>query len=194
MVRRRCAKTSDAVIALARWQPSFPPGRIDAVYLHWSGGDYSTVYSSYHFCVALDGDGAGVEQTNDLRKNMRDLKPEDDYAAHTYRRNAFAAGIACMGMQDAAPDDFGRYPLTEALIDGLCRVAAALVKSYRIPLDPQHVLTHAEAAIIDGYFGAGDEERWDIARLTPEARALVPADAHATGDELRRRIGAHLRG
>jgi hypothetical protein len=49
-------------------------------------------------------------------------------------------------------------------------------------------MTHAEAALLDGYFGTAEEERWDIARLAPSAAPLTPRDAIETGDELRRRI------
>jgi hypothetical protein len=52
------------------------------------------------------------------------------------------------------------------------------------------VLTHAEAAVADGYFGCGPDERWDIARLTPDVVPLVSSDAARAGDALRARIRA----
>jgi hypothetical protein len=181
---------------LEAWTPEFPAGRLERVYLHWSGFDYQAVYDAYHYCIAqtLDGDIV-VVQTNDLRANMRNVyeQPELPYAAHTYKRNSYSAGLSIMGMQGARPEDFGQYPLTEALIGALCAVAARIVSPYAIPLDAQHVMTHAEAAIEDGYFGTSDEERWDIARLRPESRPLVPQDARDAGDELRRRIRDFMR-
>ena len=56
--------------------------------------------------------------------------------------------------------------------------------------DKLNVMTHAEAAVEDGYFGTLPEQRWDIARLTPDSRPLEPGDALQIGDELRSRIAA----
>ena len=94
-------------------------------------------------------------------------------------------------MRDATPANFGDFPLTEPQLDALCRVAAALASFYAI--DAAAVRTHAEAALDDGYFGAGtgDEHlRWDIARLRPSPEPLLPAEATATGDWFRERIAA----
>ncbi|MDP9024569.1 MAG: N-acetylmuramoyl-L-alanine amidase, partial [Candidatus Eremiobacteraeota bacterium] len=110
--------------------------------------------------------------------------------AHTYGRNSFAAGISVMAMKGAVPSDFGDYPLTDQLVDALCCVGAAIVRAYGIPVDETHVLTHAEAAIADGYFGEGEGERWDIARLHPDPSPLTVHNAIDTGAELRRRIAA----
>jgi hypothetical protein len=55
------------------------------------------------------------------------------------------------------------------------------------------VRTHAEAAVEDGYFGDGADERWDIARLAPAPEPLHPREATATGDALRARIAAAAR-
>jgi hypothetical protein len=165
------------------WQPDFPPGDLRGVSLHWTAGDYTTVYPAYHFCVSSGPDQPLVHAAHDLRANMRDLRGG---AAHTAGRNSFCIGLAICAMQGATPQDFGRYPLTEALIDGMCRVAAKLIAFYGIPL--RAVRTHAEAALEDGYFGAAPDQRWDIARLAPSSAALVPAEARAAGDELRSRI------
>ena len=179
---------------MAQDENIYPQGRIERIYLHWSGGDYETVYESYHYCVAMRDGVPVVIQTNDLRLNMRDIShaPGEPYAAHTARRNSFAAGLAVMGMRDARPNDFGAYPLTDALLDELCGVAAALARTYAIPIDAAHVLTHAEAALADGYFGADDNDtqRWDIARLRPQPHPLRERDAIDAGEELRRRIRA----
>jgi hypothetical protein len=177
---------------LARWSPEFPAGRIETIYLHWSGGDYETVYTSYHYCIALKDGAPVVVETHDLRANMRRVESGDAaYAMHTLGRNSFAAGIAVMAMRDASPADFGAFPLTNELVDALCAVAARVAHAYAIPIDGERVRTHAEAALLDGYFGLhADDERWDIALLTPQARALEPRDAIATAEELRRRIAS----
>jgi len=176
---------------ITQWQPDLPEGRIDNIYIHWSAHDYHAVFPAYHFCVALDAeDEIVVVNTHDLRENMRSVydAPDEPYAAHTRKRNSFALGISVMGMQDSKPEDFGPYPLTDGLIDALCLVAARLAARYKVPIDADHIMTHAEAAVCDGYFGTQPEQRWDIARLKPDPRPLVPQDAHDVGEELRARI------
>jgi hypothetical protein len=131
-----------------------------------------------------------VAQTHDLRANMRDLRaaPEEPYAANTAQRNSWAVGIAVCAMAGARPDDFGTFPLTEPQLDGLCTVAARIAEAYGIALDA--IRTHAEAAVDDGYFGAGAEQRWDIARLAPSVAPLDPREARTVGDLLRARVAA----
>ncbi len=176
---------------LEDWLPTGPPGRIDSIYTHWSAHDYHAVFPAYHFCIALAQSGEiVVVNTHDVRENMRDvtLQPQLPYAAHTRGRNSFALGVSIMAMAEAKPANFGAFPLTEPLIDGLCLVTAKLARMYAVPLDAEHVMSHAEAARRDGYFGTGPEERWDIARLTADPRPLVPHDAIAVGDVLRSRM------
>jgi hypothetical protein len=170
-----------------------PPGDLRRIYLHWTGGDYATVFPAYHFCVALGSDGVPyVVPTHDLRENMRDVRVGLDlqYAAHTAGRNSFSIGLAVCGMRDATPNDFGRYPLRDDLIARCCALAARLCAYYAIPVEPRNVRTHAEAAVDDGYFGCGPDERWDIARLAPSDAPLEASEARATGDLLRARIRA----
>lgn len=177
---------------LPNWEPRFPAGRLAALYLHWTGGDYRTVYASYHFCVTLGDEGEPlVHATHDLRANMRDLtSASDGYAAHTFGRNSFAAGVAVAGMRDATPHDFGAYPLRDDLLGAACAVVKRICTAYALPIEAHCVRTHAEAALDDGYFGAGDEQRWDIARLAPSPRALEAQEALATGELLRARVRA----
>ncbi len=181
-------------VPLEAWKPELPAGRIEKLYLHWSAGDYQTVYPAYHFCIGLDSlSKPFVAQTSDLRLNMRDVRsdPDQPYTAHTRGRNSYAAGLSVMCMRDAQPSDFGAYPLTKNLIDALAYVAARLAGYYGIPVEANGIMTHAEAAVLDGYFGTAPEQRWDIARLAPFEVALREADAATVGDELRRRIMAY---
>lgn len=179
---------------LARWPAEFPAGRIDRIYTHWSAHDYRSVFPAYHYCVAIDGDGdVVIVNTHDVRENMRDVykNPDDLYAAHTRKRNSYAIGISIMAMEGSRPDDFGPYPMTPAQIDAFCLLAAKIAAFYNIPIDAEHVMSHAEAALHDGYFGTAPEERWDIARLTPENRPLVPQDGVDVGEYLRQKMRAH---
>jgi len=168
----------------------FPAGDLRSISLHWTAADYEAVFAAYHFCVRGVSE-IEVVQTADLRGNMRDVRaaPSEPYAAHTAGRNSWSIGIAVCAMADARPDDFGRYPLLEVQIAGLCTVARALAGAYAIPLAA--IRTHAEAALDDGYFGAGDDDcRWDIARLEPSASPLAPEEAVTIGNFLRQRIAA----
>ncbi len=172
------------------WRPDVP-GRIDRIYTHWSAYDHEKVFPAYHFCVAIKpGTGIVVVNTHDVRENMREVYelPERPYAAHTGGRNSFALGISIMAMQNATPQDFGAYPLTEALIDGLCLVGGRLAAFYGVPIDAEHIMSHAEAALHDGYFGTAEDERWDIARLRPSPQILEPREAIDVGEELRARM------
>jgi hypothetical protein len=163
-----------------------------SVILHWTGGDYETVYPAYHFCLSGPCD-VRVHASHDLRANMHDLQTDSStaYAAHTQGRNSYAAGIAVCAMHRATPTDFGRFPLSAQQIEALCIVSAALARTYGIAL--ADVRTHAEAALDDGYFGAeSDEVRWDIARLEPSREPLRADEARRAGDALRRLIARLL--
>jgi len=173
-------------------KPTWPLGDIRYAYLHWTAGDYVTTYTAYHVCVGLDSRGVPtVFATHDVRANMRDVRASDDpYAAHTAGRNSYAIGFAICGMAGATPRDFGRYPLRDDLVALACATVADACAAYGIPVDPAYVRTHAEAALEDGYFGSGEEERWDIARLAPSDVALDGVEATRVGDLLRARIAA----
>ncbi len=180
-------------VPLREWRPVLPAGDLRSISLHWTAGDYLTVYPAYHFCVSGEREPL-VHHTHDLRENMRDVRAEPSlpYAAHTRGRNSWSIGIALAAMRDATPADFGAFPLTEPQLDAMCRVAATLARTYAI--DPAAIRTHAEAALEDGYFGAGgDDLRWDIARLRPGRAPLQPAEAVATGDWFRTRITALMK-
>jgi hypothetical protein len=161
-----------------------------SISLHWTAHDYEAVFPAYHFCLRGVSE-IEVVATHDLRANMRDVRGDSrqPYAAHTAGRNSWSIGLAVCAMAGARPSDFGPFPLLDAQVDALCRVAHRLAGAYGIPLAA--IRTHAEAALEDGYFGAGDEDRrWDIARLTARPGPLEPHEATATGDLLRDRIAA----
>jgi hypothetical protein len=167
-----------------------PEGEVRSIYLHWTAYGYDEVFAAYHFCIARPDDVV-VHHTHDLRENMRDVRldPALPYAAHTSGRNSWALGISIAAMSGATPSDFGPSPLTVPQLDGMCEVAATLGAFYGI--DAAAIRTHAEAALADGYFGAGPgHQRWDIARLRPSPAPLEPAEATRAGDWFRERIAA----
>ncbi len=122
---------------------------------------------------------------------MRDLRSGEPgpYAAHVAGRNSWSVGIAVCAMGGATPADFGRWPITTAQVDAVARVAHVVARAYGVPLAA--IRTHAEDALLDGYFGADvDDCRWDIARLAPSPAPLAPSEATAIGNFLRERIAA----
>lgn len=170
----------------------YPAGDLRYAYLHWTGSDYSQTFPAYHFCIGYDGGAPFVVRSHDLRHNMRDVRQSAaaPYAAHTAGRNSHAVGFAVCGMQGASPSDFGAFALRDDTLALLCATVADVCRFYAIPIDAGHVRTHAEAAVADGYFGCGTDERWDIARFEAAPWPLRAAEAERAGAELRARIRA----
>ena len=131
-------------------------GSIHHLYLHWTAGRYHQFFDDYHLCIDADGE---VYQTCN---QLTDLK------AHTYQRNSGAIGIAlCCALDASCPGNlpyFGSYPPTLAQLRALAKVVAILCQGLKLPINGSTVLTHGEAASLDGYGpGSGDPEtRWDL--------------------------------
>lgn len=111
-------------------------GYIDHIYLHWSAGHYNQSHTDkYHICIDKDG------------KMYTDVDYLTEHRDHTYMRNSRAIGITLNGCFDAInPTNMGTEPPTEQQIYVLSWLVALLCVQIGIPLDIQHVLTHAEAA------------------------------------------------
>ncbi|HEY4442620.1 MAG TPA: hypothetical protein VGN14_19355, partial [Candidatus Elarobacter sp.] len=130
--------------------------------------------------------------------NAREITPEMrmnvDYCASCRGRNSHGMATSIAAMAGATPADFGTAPIDAAQYEFLCAATAALCVKYGVdPTDPQQCYTHAEAALWDGYFGTGDEERWDLAVLEPADVdiATLAELAPKSGDRLRARIAAY---
>lgn len=111
-------------------------GYIDHIYLHWSAGHYNQSHTDkYHICIDKDG------------KMYTDVDLFTEHRDHTYMRNSRAIGITLNGCFDAInPTNMGTEPPTEQQIYALSWLVALLCVQIGIPLDIQHVMTHAEAA------------------------------------------------
>lgn len=111
-------------------------GYIDHIYLHWSAGHYNQSHTDkYHICIDKDG------------KMYTDVDLFTEHRDHTYMRNSRAIGITLNGCFDAInPTNMGTEPPTEQQIYAISWLVALLCVQIGIPLDIQHVLTHAEAA------------------------------------------------
>ena len=149
-------------------------GQITHLYLHWTAGRYQQFFADYH--LNLDGEG----QLYQTCSRLTDLK------AHTYQRNSGAIGIALCCALDASwngeKPDLGTYPPTIKQLQNLAKVVAVLCTALGIEITPESVMTHAEAATLDGYGpGSGDRDtRWDLAWVQDASGNLCPG-----GDFLR---------
>ena len=137
-------------------------GRIHHIYLHWTAGRYHQLFSEYHLLIR--GNGTLVASTPDFT----------DVLAHTWNRNTGSLGIALCCGKDAVmyadgTFDLGDYPPTPLQVESCAILLATLSKCWKLPLEPNKVMTHAEAADLDGYgpsmAGTPAFERWDLWKL-----------------------------
>ena len=132
-------------------------GQVTHLYLHWTAGRYEQFFDDYH--LNIDGEG----QLHQTCHCFTDVK------AHTYQRNSGAIGIALCCALDATwsgeKPDLGSYPPTIKQLQNVAKVVAVLCAALGLEISEQSVMTHAEAAALDGYGpGSGDSEtRWDLA-------------------------------
>lgn len=170
----------------------------NAIYLHWTAGNYNSTYGPYH--TVFTGDGT------------RHLKT--DYAqrvGHTYGRNSNAVGLSL-----AANPDIGQWPTEEQRV-AMAKEAARIAKGWgwsASDINMKKVMTHGEAGSnVDGVnahtnygpFGRGrsdttpDKDKASVGRLaTVERWDLDKLNSHSDiygsgGDEMRNRIKGFMR-
>lgn len=113
---------------------------------HWSGGNYipnSIDREHYHYLIGFKDGKAYIE------KGLFSVEDNDNcydgrYAQHTGGGNTGAVGIAICGMYQATRADYGKYPITEAQYDKMCRLIAEVAHKYSIPITKERVMTHYE--------------------------------------------------
>lgn len=130
-------------------------GKINKIYLHWTAGNYHQFFSDYH--LNIDSDGAIMATTDDLTERK----------AHTFQRNTGAIGICMCCCADAVAYgdggvDFGTIPPTAMQIEGMSKAVAVLCEELGLDINSDTVMTHAEAAELDGYGPSTACERWDL--------------------------------
>ena len=169
-IRRTVAAGKDKL-----WADAIALGRDPKIYLHWTGGDYDVDFPDYHFSIHADG---SVVQTHDFGSAV----------SATYMRNSGSVSVALDCCADAVAYagggcDLGNYPPTSAQIECLAQVVAVIAKALDIPIDLQHVMTHAEAADnLDGlypcdpYGPAHTCERWDLAVVSGDDDWMTGGD------------------
>ena len=124
-------------------------GKPVRIYLHWSAGHYSQAFSDYH--INIDYDGSMYTDAPSLATVLE----------HTWHENTGAIGLGTMCCAFATTQDFGQEPPTAIQIETLCKVVAILAQEIDIPIDYQHVQTHAESANENFYGPNTVWERWD---------------------------------
>ncbi|MBP2658499.1 MAG: hypothetical protein H6Q69_1531 [Firmicutes bacterium] len=144
------------------WEAAHSVGRDIKIYAHWSAGHYNQPFPEYH--INIDQDGSIYISTDNLA----------DVLAHTWHRNSGAVGIALECCYKATTNNLGSEPPTDLQIESMSQVIAVLCHALNLTINKKHVLTHGEAADLDGY-GIDDTDpdmRWDLHILH-------------TGDEMR---------
>lgn len=126
------------------------------IYLHWSAGRYDQIFNDYHINILGNPDGEVYFTTDDLA----------EVKSHTWKRNTGAIGItlAC-AFGASSPERMGDYPPTAQQIESMAQVIAILSGILDIPITKDFVMTHAEAADLDGYGPETTVERWDLWKL-----------------------------
>lgn len=134
----------------AIWEEARKVGRDVKIYLHWSAGHYDQFFDDYHANIAEDGS---------LYVSVDDFST---VLAHTWQRNTGAIGISIACCYNATTSNLGAEPPTVAQIEALARVVCILAEALDLTIDKERVMTHAEAADLDGYGPASTCERWDL--------------------------------
>lgn len=137
-----------------------PTGECIGLVFHWSGGRYSTWFSSYHVSVLGPPQDGKVLITHPFASNLRQIRPGDIYAAHTKGRNSYRLAVSAMAMYGATMNDAGQYPVTPAQIEAMCAVGGLIVVKYGLNVATE-VRTHYEWAMQDSYYPS----RWDFHRM-----------------------------
>ena len=206
------ADAKDLLAAL----PTVPANGINRIYLHWSVSPYSDTFSDYNGSAYMASGYWTMGMTHDPRDNVAGLDAAAP-ASHTWHRNTGAVGVAISAMEGASQANFGSYPVTVAGLEYLCACAAAFASKYGVdasgvvpapgadhegdsgPVNTAgepSIITHAEAAIFDGYYCGYTSDpncRWDLAAFEAkeDGGSILPETAVACGTALRSRIHAY---
>ncbi|EAX47486.1 hypothetical protein TcarDRAFT_1221 [Thermosinus carboxydivorans Nor1] len=125
-------------------------GEIDRIFLHWSAGHYGQPYPDYH--INIDKEGEIYTPVESLTEVL----------PHTWRQNTGSVGVALLCCAYATSNDLGPEPPTELQIECMAQIIAILCRELGLPIDYDHVRTHAEQANIDSYGPDTTWERWDL--------------------------------
>lgn len=164
---------------------------INRIYLHWTAGRYDQLFDDYHICI----DGYGIAHyMGDLEEKKAHTWRRNSNAAGIALCCSYQARITPLAppVGELAADrqlegvcygagirkspytiSWGGYPPTKIQAETMAEEVARIAKHYSIPIDAEHVMTHAEVACQDGY-GVDDRDpdmRWDLLFLPWEQGA-----------------------
>ena len=138
------------------------------IYLHWAGTPYNAAPSVYNSIAK--GDGTLVRSHAYGAGGLR----------HTYGRNSRGVGlsIAAMGVKGGKWSEkraWKEFPPTNAQLNAMTAEAARIAIAWgwkKSDISKSKILTHAEAALQDGYGpGSGvSQMRWDYHYMNPGGR------------------------
>jgi muramidase (phage lysozyme) len=132
-------------------------GKDKKIYLHWNVAGYDNPVGPYH--AVFLGDGRKVQN-----------HPYDKTTPHTHRRNNNAIGLAVAAMGGTTDTYKWVNPPTITQLNAMANEVANIAKSMnwtKSDINKTNVMTHAEAAFLDGYgYGSGDPQtKWDMITL-----------------------------
>ncbi|MGA8532543.1 MAG: hypothetical protein WB615_00380 [Candidatus Tumulicola sp.] len=174
---------------LYRALPSLPATSITRGYFHWAVAPFGCVFTDYNGMADYENGNWVVKITHNPADNAFGINGNSP-AAHTWHRYDGAIGVALAGMTGATQEDFGPDSVTMAGLEHLCAAMAAFALKYdldasgTVAAGTTHLsdvgtidtagepvlLTHAEAATIDGYlcgFTSDPDCRWDLGSFQP---------------------------
>lgn len=159
--------------------------KLKRVIAHWAVTKYKAdAISKQHYHKIYEGDG--TEANGIFRPEANIVCVNGRYAAHTLGANTGSIGVSCAAMFGAVSvDKYGAYPITEKQFNAMCEGIARQCLKYGITVTPKTVLSHAE---VETTLGIKQRGKWDISVL-PFANLKT---AKACGDEMRKRVAAHL--
>lgn len=116
------------------WNKARAEGREPKIYLHWTAGNHTAVFTDYH--INITGDGSIYVTTDDLSETK----------SHTWKRNTGAVGIALCCCYGGGSASLGGFPPTAKQIEVLAQVIDRVATALWLTIDKKHVMTHGEAA------------------------------------------------
>lgn len=138
------------------------------IYLHWTASGYDLdrsiwntegkYWAGYHRYIL--GNGQVVPNKHPGHSTFGVTPPN-----HTLGRNtSSSAAFSVSGMAGGSPSNFGNSPIKASQYEAMASSVASLAKSWgwgKNDITSKNVITHSEAAKMDGYAG----ERWDLDKL-----------------------------
>lgn len=167
------------------WMPNCSMKRI---ILHWTaGGHKASSLDKAHYHILIEDDGKLVRGTHSIKDNVSTA--DNNYAAHTRKRNTGSIGISvcCMAGAKESPFDAGASPMTQKQWETMAQVASELCDFYDIPVTPQTVLGHGE---VEANLREPQNGKWDP-MILPFDRTLSKTQV---GDKFRSLVKSKITG